>query len=205
MDAFELISAQLLQEEGFWTIVNYKIDITKEIAKNQLKKPTMPRPEVDILAYKRGTIYLIEVKSYIDSKGVQAKSILTKKNTLLSSIHGRYKLFTWKAYRKILPKLVKNDLRKKGLINNSRVKIKYGLIAGKFSGTSEIILKKYFNSHGWLIWGPVEIKNKVENLITKGYENNVMTILSKILNPVEAKKARQYRRIKRKGARPIPH
>lgn len=51
MDAFEQIVAGLLRQEGYWTWNGYKINLTKD-NKREIGKPTMPHPEIDILAYK---------------------------------------------------------------------------------------------------------------------------------------------------------
>jgi hypothetical protein len=71
MDAFEEIVAGLLWEEGYWTTIGYKVNLPKPV-KVELGKPSLPRPEIDILAYQADDNELIwvECKSYLDSRGV---------------------------------------------------------------------------------------------------------------------------------------
>jgi len=42
--------SRLLWQEGFWTTIGFKVNLPKE-KKALLGKPTMPRPEIDILGY----------------------------------------------------------------------------------------------------------------------------------------------------------
>jgi hypothetical protein len=197
MDAFEQIIAHLLMEDGYWTIVNYKADITQEQAIS-LKKGSMPRPDIDIVAYKpkENIIYLIEVKSFIDSFGVGIKNF----NDLEKNFEGRYKILTHKGYRDVISKIVKKDLLDKGLIPNEEISVECGLIAGNLYKTTQQELKNIFATKGyknWLVWGPEKITEKIKALAKKGYENNEITIISKLLNPdlrVQGQKERQKKR-----------
>ena len=64
MDAFEELISLLLRGLGFWTIPNYKVELTKE-DKLQIGRPSNPRWELDIVGYKGCTneIYAVECKS----------------------------------------------------------------------------------------------------------------------------------------------
>ena len=76
MDAFKQIIGQLLVEEKYWVRHSVKIDLTPE-EKRSINKPSTPRPEIDIVAYDitKDTIFLLEVKSYIDSPGVVCEHV----------------------------------------------------------------------------------------------------------------------------------
>ena len=63
----------------------------------------------------------------------------------------------------------------------SKTTISFGLIAGKIYRGQEKEMAEYFNKQGWLFWGPSIIREKMEMLATKGYENNAVTIAAKIL------------------------
>lgn len=71
MDAFEDLVARLLRREGYWTRQNYMVNIAKT-DKVAIGLPSMPRPEVDIIAYQAvtNTVVWVECKSYLDSTGV---------------------------------------------------------------------------------------------------------------------------------------
>lgn len=182
MDAFEQIIGQLLEEEKYWIRNSVKIDLTKEEKRN-IETPCTPRPEIDIVAFdpKLNTIYLLEVKSFLDSSGVvyEHVAINQKKQS------GRYKLLTSENFRKVISERLLADWIKKGTITN-KTSVKYGLIAGKVHSdrknpNREQDLKKYFLDKEWLFWGPTEIKEKMVKLAEKGYENNAVTIATKIL------------------------
>ena len=99
MDAFESIVAKLLWEGGYWTTVGYKVNLSKE-QKVQLGKHSMPRPEIDIVAYRARDNHLlwVECKSYLDSTGVRITALTGEDE--VNSPH--YKVFTWPAYRELV-------------------------------------------------------------------------------------------------------
>ncbi len=177
MDAFELIVGLLLEEERYWIRHSVKINLTIE-EKKLIGKPSAPRPEIDIIAIdiKKNTIILLEVKSYLDSKGVCFEDV-----TIEHDIQkGRYKLLTSDNYRNILTNRLRIDWLEKGIINKD-TKLNFGLIAGKIYQNKEILFEAYFTSRGWFFWGPEIIKKKMERLAQKGYENNPVTIAAKLL------------------------
>ncbi|WP_176465369.1 MULTISPECIES: hypothetical protein [unclassified Pseudomonas] len=72
MDYFESIIKTLLESESYWVRQSFKVNLTKEEKRN-VGKHTIPRPEIDLLAYKpnQNKILAIEVKSFLDSSGVK--------------------------------------------------------------------------------------------------------------------------------------
>src|ERR1043165_1994579 len=51
MDAFEVIAARFFEVQGFWTRIGVKVEITKP-EKVALNNKSMPRPEIDVVAWK---------------------------------------------------------------------------------------------------------------------------------------------------------
>ena len=99
MDYFEAIVKTLLENDGFWARQSVKVNVTKE-EKRKIGKPTIPRPEIDLIAYKPESkeILAVEVKSLLDSSGVHLTCLQEKHDVP----EGRYKLFTCSNYRKIV-------------------------------------------------------------------------------------------------------
>lgn len=196
MDAFEILMAQLLMRQGFWTLVRYKVNITKSVAE-ELGKRSMPRPEIDIVAYKPAEkkLYLLEVKSFLDSKGVIPNAL----NDLRNQKTGRYKLLTWEKYRLKVGELTRLDLLSQKLITEDTT-VSFGLLAGNIYQSTELNLRSHFAQQGysdWLMWGPETIKANLVNLATMGYENDITVIVSKIFNPdlrISGAKERQQKR-----------
>ena len=180
MDAFEQIIGQLLIEEKYWVRHSVKIDLSLE-EKREINKPSTPRPEIDIVSYdlKLDTIFLLEVKSYLDSPGVNYNHVAIEQ----SEQTGRYKLLTAKKYRDVLAKRLHEDWCESGHVN-PKTRISFGLIAGRVYQNKELEMQKYFDQKGWLFWGPSLIKKKILMLAEKGYENNAVTIAAKILTRV---------------------
>jgi hypothetical protein len=146
--------------------------------KRSINKPSTPRPEIDIAAYdvNRDTLYLLEVKSYLDSPGVPYDEVAIEQEEQ----RGRYKLLTAKNYRNVLSASLKKHWLEQGLIG-SKTTISFGLIAGKIYRSQEQEMAEYFKKQGWLFWEPTLIREKLVLLANKGYENNSVTIATKIL------------------------
>jgi len=154
-----------------------KINLSLE-EKRSINKPSTPRPEIDIVAYdvNRDTVYLLEVKSYLDSPGVPYGEVAIEQKEQ----SGRYKLLTAKNYRNVLSASLERHWLEQGVIG-SKTTISFGLIAGKIYRGQEQEMVEYFKKQGWLFWGPSMIREKLARLAEKGYENNAVTIAAKIL------------------------
>jgi len=90
MNAFESLVSMVLDREGFWVKPNFNVNLTKA-EKRQIGRPTSPRWEIDVVAYKASSneILAIECKSYLDSTGVRASGLIGDHRSKQS----RYKLF----------------------------------------------------------------------------------------------------------------
>ncbi len=177
MDYFESIVKTLLENEGYWTRQSYKVNVTKE-EKRLIGKATIPRPEVDLIAYKPETaeVLVIEVKSYLDSTGVNLSHL--QENYTVPQ--GRFKLFTCDNYKNIVFERLNLDLLSEGLIQNE-LPIRLGLVAGNVHKNSEEEMKSYFNESNMFFWGPSDVKARIEALAKKGYENEPTIIAAKVL------------------------
>ena len=77
MNSFESLVGMLLEREGFWVRHSVKVNLTKEEKRN-IGRPSSPRWELDLVAYKGATneLKIVECKSYLDSVGVSLASYL---------------------------------------------------------------------------------------------------------------------------------
>jgi hypothetical protein len=177
MDYFESICKILLEEEKYWVRQSYKVELNKK-QKLELGKPSLPRPEIDLLAFNfaKNELILFEVKSFFDSQGVKLSD--------LEKIHelpdGRYKLVTCGKYRRIIEENVKAELVKDGLVPE-KIEVKLGLIFGKVRASDAEKIKSFCSEKNWFYWSPEDVQNKVKNLASKGYENEPSVITAKIL------------------------
>ncbi len=177
MDHFEAIIKTLLEHEGHWVRQSFKVNLTKQ-EKRDIGKHSIPRPEIDLLAYnvRKNSITALEAKSYLDSPGVRY-------NELCESYEvpeGRYKLFTCENYRNIVFSRLKKDLIQLNMANESTT-ISLGLAAGNVYQSKSEEIKSLFNNNGWVFLSPEDIKQKVYELASKGYENEPAIIIAKIL------------------------
>jgi hypothetical protein len=176
MDAFEHIVGLYLQEKNYWTRHSVKVDLTKE-DKQEIELPTIPRPEIDLVAYNpvSDTLILIEAKSYLNSTGVTIGGLSgTNKKTI-----ERYRLLNNKTYQKVVTKrLVESFIENK--IIKKTTKVKYALAAGNVQKKSLKDVADYLSKNGYLYFDPVDIKQTIKNLASKGWDDNIITLTAKL-------------------------
>lgn len=177
MDHFEAIAKTLLEAEGYWVRQSFKVNLTKE-EKRRIGKPSIPRPEIDLLAYRPGedTVIALEAKSFLDSYGVRVEELQES----YEIPEGRYKLFTCANYRNIVFARLRQDLLDCGM-GTPETQVKLGLVTGKVYRGKSDELRTYMQSQGWLLWSPEEVRQKVLQLASMGYENEPAIITAKIL------------------------
>ena len=178
MNAFEQIVAGLLRAEGYWTINGYRVNITKQ-EKKDIGKHSMPRPEIDILAYKGGQDQLlwVECKSYLDSPGVKYSSFSDPSDVGYS----RYKVFNDEKYREIVGKaLIGQVLDTK--LTKPTPNLSYCLIAGKvYSENDRNKLSQLFQEKGWIFLDDIWLKEKLKSASLSQYEDDIAMIVAKII------------------------
>jgi len=178
MDAFESIVAIYFEEKGYWVKGSVKVEISKE-DKRLIGTPSMPRPEIDLVAYNPGKneLLLIEAKSYLDSPGVKFNGVSgnDKKDG------ERYKLFTREQFRNIITKQIRKDFISAGLIDG-KTRVKYCLVAGNVYSKDENKIDNYFLQKKWIFIKPSELRNAVIRLSEKGWENDAVTITAKLIS-----------------------
>jgi hypothetical protein len=177
MNAFEEIVAGLLRQDGCWTIVGYKVNLSKK-GKVELGKPSLPRPEIDILSYKAGENLLlwVECKSYLDSRGVSITAFTGEDERGAQ----RYKVFNLPEYRRIVTEeLIKQVVTSQMVLPNPIVK--YCLVAGRIATeTDRIKLHQYFEKQSWLLYDDSWIKQQLIKASTGSYEDDIATIVAKL-------------------------
>jgi hypothetical protein len=179
MNAFENIITQYLEEKGYWVRQSVKVKISKA-DKEALGLPTMPRPEIDLVALnvKENELLLIEVKSLLDSYGVWYDAVSGDDKKQFAD---RYRLFNNNKFRDIVTKKLREEYLEQGLINET-TKINYALAAGNIhSSADESKIRDYFSPRGWKLFSPKEIKEKIMELSEKGWEDNLVTITAKLI------------------------
>ena len=177
MNAFESIVGRCLEEEGYWVRHSVKVGISKQ-EKRAIGSFSMPTPEIDIVALsvKKNELLLLEVKSLLGSYGVHFEAI-SGKDTKDAE---RYKLFTNSRFRQIVTRQLKKEYLDQGLIGQDTT-IRYGLAAGHIHSGDELKIMDYFSKKGWILFTPAQIKEKVRGLSEKGWEDDLVTMTSKLI------------------------
>ena len=117
----------LLEADHYWVRRSFKIDVTQE-EKRQVGKHSIPRPEIDLLAFNfsKNEVIAFEVKSFLNSPGVRLEDLQREHEVQ----EGRYKLFTSRGYREVVLTRLKKDLISHGMAD-ANTKVTLGLAAGK--------------------------------------------------------------------------
>lgn len=175
MDAFENLIALLLRREGYWTETSVKVEMSR-VQKRAIGRPSSPRWEIDLVAYKGSTneVLAVECKSFLDSHGV------TFKNGTFEPPN-RYKLFTERRLREIVLKALAVQLVKSGACRRAP-KVTLCLATGKIAAsTNRTGLKKHFDRHHWELWDEGWVGERLMRTAHADYENDTAFVVAKIL------------------------
>ena len=173
MDAFESVVAAILERDGFWVRTSFKVRLSKE-EKREIGRPSSPRWEIDVLAYRPGDnlLRVIECKSYLDSRGVTKGGF--------AADHKRLKLFNDRTLREVVLRSLEAQLIHDKMIRK-RPKIQLCLAAGKIVASEQVWIQSHFQEHGWKLFTPSWIHDQLEILAADGYENTVAAVTAKML------------------------
>jgi len=182
MDAFEQIVSEMLWMDGFWVQTSVKVNLTPK-EKESVGKRTMPRPELDIVAY-RGRdnfLYVVECKSWLNSRGVTFAG-LSGTDAVNA---GRYKLFSddKPKLRKVVLNRLRAQLTKSRACppipaSNVRLCLACGHIASKDNRSK---LRKHFEDRKWELWDEDWLREHLEKMANSKYENHVSHVVAKLL------------------------
>jgi len=178
MNAFETIVGQYLEAKGYWVRHSVKPEISAE-EKREIGSPTMPRPEIDLVALRvdKNELILVEVKSLLDRQyGVYIEAFTDEEDR----DKGRYKLFTNPRFREIVTRRLRSEYLEEGLIRDD-TRIRYGLAAGKIHKSDEEKIRKHFSRNGWMLFMPQDIKKMLRTLSEKSWEDDVVVMTAKLL------------------------
>ncbi len=178
MNAFESLVAMLLERDGYWVKSSFKVELTKE-EKRRIGRPSSPRWELDLVAYKGigNELLVVECKSYLDSPGVRFRGFdgTDEKHT------ARYKLFNDSVLRETVLRRLESQLVESGACAQSP-NVYLCLAAGKIATDEDRErLKEHFTDNGWRLFDDEWLRERLLSLSQSGYENEVAAIVAKLL------------------------
>lgn len=180
MDAFESIVGGILEREGYWVRYNFKVALTTE-EKRRIGLPTVPRWDLDIVAYKAGRddLLVVECKSYLDSPGVSFRAFSGSGH----KDSKRYKLFNNARLRKTVLHRLCMQLKENGTCHPSPC-ITLCLAAGHVSSNQDrISLSKHFKKHRWRLLDDQSIRKELTNVAKTPFQSDVAIMVAKLLLP----------------------
>ncbi len=176
MDAFESLMEMLLRREGYWTQTSVKVELTAA-EKRHIGKPSSPRWEIDLVAYKGKTneVLAIECKSYLDSPGVRFQDAAFDPPD-------RYKLFHDQVLRKTILKRLAKQIAGLGLAR-PKPKVTLCLAAGHIaSSTDRTELARHMRRNGWRLFDEPWIEDRLRAAANAKYENDIAYVVAKIIH-----------------------
>ena len=178
MDAFEQVVSEILWMDGYWVRTSVKVDLTKE-EKASIGRPSSPRWELDIVGYsgRDNVLRVVECKSYLDSRGVALRAF----NGGDPKFAERFKLFNDDNLRKVVFARLRMQLALCGACAPD-ANVKLCLACGRIATNPDRDgLRKHFTERGWDLWDEPWLREKLEAMSQRGYENQVSAVISKLL------------------------
>jgi hypothetical protein len=174
MNAFEQLAASLLTRDGYWVYPSYKVVLTTE-EKRLIGRPTSPRWEIDLVAYKPNLneLLVVECKAYLDSGGVKLASFLKPKRD-------RFKLFNEPELREIVFTRLKSQLIKSGAVIRDP-KVRLALMAAKIKPKEHSAIVDLFHKNEWELFDENWIREQFKKLADGSYEDDVPSVVAKLL------------------------
>jgi hypothetical protein len=190
LDSFEWIVAACLERQGFWTMTSVTVNLSKA-EKRRIGLPTSPRWELDVVAYRAANneLLVMECKSFLDSIGVRCATFEGKN----SRDAKRYKLFLNPSIRRVVLRRLALDFVKDKRCR-PKPKVTLGLAAGKLFG-DERRLRALFDRKGWRLIGPGELADDLAGLPQAGYQNDVASLVAKLLDQRATPSSRSRRAV----------
>ncbi len=178
MQAFESIVGMLLEREGYWVRNNLKVELTKD-DKRAIGKPSCPRWDLDIVAY-RGSdnrLLVVECKSYLDSSGV-ARGGFDGTDPAHAS---RYKLFNSQTLREKVLGRLKEQLVGRGACAQG-VGVTLALATGKIASEKDRDwLHDHFSKQGWELRDDRWVRDGLAKAALAGHEDDVAIFVAKLM------------------------
>jgi hypothetical protein len=178
MDAFEQLVSEILWTQGFWVQRSCKVELTKE-EKVRIGRPSSPRWELDVLAFSGGEnlLRVVECKSYLDSRGVQA-SAFDGSNPEFSK---RFKLFNNDLLRDVVFARLRAQLADRGACPPD-TEIRLCLACGRIpTERDREWLHRHFDRQGWELWDEAWLQENLSRMAAGGYENQVSSVVAKLI------------------------
>lgn len=178
MNAFESLVTSLFERQGFWVRSNLKVDLTKA-EKREIGRPSSPRWEIDLVAYKgrENQLMVVECKSYLDSRGVSISAF----DGTSPEFAERFKLFSEQKLRKVVVGRLIEQLVAAGSVSE-KPRVTLCLAAGKIASENDRqLLKEHFTKNGWVLFDDEWLTGELTRISDGGYENEIADVVAKLL------------------------
>ncbi|MGC2087796.1 MAG: hypothetical protein WA638_00070, partial [Candidatus Acidiferrales bacterium] len=120
---------------------------------------------------------VVECKSYLDSGGVALRAFDGKDERFAK----RFKLFSDGSLRKVVLERLRQQLSDTGACA-ANTRIRLGLVCGRIASDADRAgLRKHFADNDWDLWDELWLRQRLQRMSERGYENQVSAVVSKLL------------------------
>lgn len=178
MDAFEQLVSEILWMDGYWVRTSVKVELTKA-EKVLIGRPSSPRWELDIVAYsgRDNVLRVVECKSYLDSRGVAMRAFDGSDGKFAE----RFKLFSDDNLRSVVFGRLHQQFAESGACAPNAA-VKLCLACGRIATNADReSLHRHFAEKGWELWDEPWLRQRLQAMSERGYENQVSAVVSKLL------------------------
>ena len=176
MNSSEALLGELLSLDGWSCRPGYRVSITKQ-EKVAIGQPSLPTPEIDVLATKHGRIVWVESKTYLDSRGVQAKTLADGYTG-----PGRVRVFNDAVYREVVTNALLRQLRLEESIGPDDPTVEYWFAAWKFcNAASRHEAQERFDANRWKLLGHDWFESQLRKLAATSYRDSTAALVAKLL------------------------
>lgn len=168
---------EILRADGYWVQSAYKVALTKE-EKREIGRPSCPRWELDVVAYRAGSneLLVVECKSYLDSPGVPFGAFADDRHPDAKL----YKLFNEDTLRRVVFGRLVIQMREAELVAKDP-SVKLVLAAGNIRLRDRDQLRSHFDERGWMLWDREWLRARLKEMSAGGYEDSSVAVTAKLL------------------------
>lgn len=151
--------------DGYWVRTEVKVDLTTA-EKKVINRPSSPRWELDVVAYKarENHLYVVECKSHFDSPGVRAACF----DGPGSKDAARYKLFNEPDLRRVVFNRLSMQAAEAGA-SLPGPDIRLALACGKIRNDADrTAIRARFDAEGWGLWDEAWPCERLKRMASRG-------------------------------------
>jgi hypothetical protein len=179
MNAFETLVASCLWRDGYWVQNSVWVHLTRRDCE-RIKRPTIARWEIDLVAYRPGELLAVECKSYLDSPGVRFAAFNADDRNY-ARFSKNFKLFNDDSLRRVVLTRLRTQLCQLGTCESdvpTRLALAYGR---SLNGSDKLKIARLFAKRRWRLFDDDWLRKNVRDLSASRYTDDSVALTAKLI------------------------